>query len=162
MDGLATTLVGSDFAIVPSHLSSRPGLQKLRFRLFRDRGSSSLQFPAPFVTSALFSVSSVYQLIRFGCGCFILFLAWLVVDARVSSRHDPSPARFGLTPHMDLIPHLKNQVLLVREFPSCDRQLRQNCHGSLNSTPPRPTSSLSSTLLTSHIFELPFAFISSS
>lgn len=104
MDGLT-----SDFAIVPSHLSSRPGLQKLRFRLFRDRGSSSLQFPAPFVTSALFSVSSVYRLIRFGCGCFILFLAWLVVDARVSSRHDPSPARFGLTPHMDLIPHLNKQ-----------------------------------------------------
>jgi hypothetical protein len=101
-------------------------------------------------------------LILFGCGCFILFLAWLVVDARVSSRHDPSPARFGLTPHMDLIPHLNNQDLLVREFPSCDRQLRQNCHGSLNSTPPRPTSSLSFTLLISHMFELPFAFVSSS
>ena len=98
-----------------------------------------LVYPAAPVTSAL---SPSRLLILISCGCFILFLAWLVVDVRVSSRHEPSPARSGLTPHMDLIPHLNNQVLLVRDFPSCDYQLRQNCHGSLNSTPPRPTSPL--------------------
>ena len=101
--------------------------------------SSLSTYPAAPVTSAL---SPSRLLILISCGCFILFLAWLVVDVRVSSRHEPSPARSGLTPHMDLIPHLNNQVLLVRDFPSCDYQLRQNCHGSLNSTPPRPTSPL--------------------
>lgn len=56
--------------------------------------------------------------------------------------------------------HLNSQVLLVREFPSCDlrdllltaSQLRQNCHGSLNLAPAHPTSfSHSFTLLISYI-----------
>ncbi|KAK2477671.1 hypothetical protein H9L39_10159 [Fusarium oxysporum f. sp. albedinis] len=57
----------------------------------------------------------------------------MLFDASVSSRLVRSLSSsvwfgYGLTPPMDLIPHLNNQVLLVlaREFPSCDADFQIN------------------------------------
>lgn len=120
-----------------------------------------------YIASALFSALPAPFKAVVACAGLRLLCCALLFDASVSPRLVRSLSSlvwfgYGLTPPMDLIPHLNNQVLLVlaREFPSCDadfpNQLRQKCHGSLNSTPPRPTSPLSLSLILfySHIIEL--------
>lgn len=65
---------------------------------------------------------------------WLLVMCYAVLfDASVSSRLVRSLSSsvwfgYGLTPPMDLIPHLNNQVLLVlaREFPSCDADFQIN------------------------------------
>ncbi|KAF5231837.1 hypothetical protein FANTH_13225 [Fusarium anthophilum] len=87
-------------------------LSKLLYLLFSSHRISAILRSAPFKAVVT---------------CAVLF------DASVSSRLFRSLSSlvwfgYGLTPPMDLIPHLNNQVLLVlaREFPSCDADFQIN------------------------------------
>ncbi|KAF5967238.1 hypothetical protein FBULB1_11303 [Fusarium bulbicola] len=97
-------------------------LSKLLYLLFSSHRISAILRSAPFKAVVTCAVLCCAVL----C-CAVLF------DASVSSRLFRSLSSlvwfgYGLTPPMDLIPHLNNQVLLVlaREFPSCDADFQIN------------------------------------
>ncbi|KAF5669697.1 hypothetical protein FDENT_11443 [Fusarium denticulatum] len=86
-----------------------------------------------FSSSALFSALPALFEALVACAVLRLLCCALLFDASVSSRLVRSLSSlvwfgYGLTPPMDLIPHLNNQVLLVlaREFPSCDADFQIN------------------------------------
>jgi hypothetical protein len=88
---------------------------------------SELLFSSHHISAILRSAPLSLWLLHSCLACALLF------DASVSSRLVRSLSSLvwfgsGLTPPMDLIPHLNNQVLLVsaREFPSYDVNFQIN------------------------------------